>query len=216
MWDIAKRFREEAALLGVHLDEEMLVRFCTYLDELRQWNRVVRLVSCAEVKEVVWLHFMDSLTPLSLMPEEGLLVDIGSGAGFPGVPIKIARPSLHVTLVEAKRKKANFLRHLSKRLALEGVRVHEGRAEEMESSVRFDIAISRASAPAERWIPWALRQLSEGGRIIVMTSQEASLDHLRGLADDLHLEVMGVKDVLLPVVGRRRRVVAMCKKGRFT
>ena len=141
-----------AAALGVDLSPSQIAQFATYLDGLAQWNARTNLTSPAALADAVRVHVLDSLTLAPLVTREApgaaRLVDVGSGAGFPGLALKVAMPGLHVVLVEATRKKATFLEWVVRELGLEGVEVRAERAESLGhvSAYRetFDVATARA------------------------------------------------------------------------
>ena len=126
---------EGVARLSIDLNGEQVERFRTYFDELIAWNENVNLTTVTGWEEVQERHFLDSLAVASALPTTVLdgsdgTLDVGSGAGFPGLPLKIANPQIDLTLLEATAKKTAFLRHVIDKLGLEGVEVVTGRAEE--------------------------------------------------------------------------------------
>ena len=146
---------EGAARLGIDLDSEQVERFRSYYDELTVWNATVNLTAVSGWEDVQTRHFLDSLAASKALPATVLdgsdgLLDVGSGAGFPGLPLKIAYPRIDLALLEATAKKTAFLVHVVKTLGLEGVEVVTGRAEEEarrpEMRERFGAVVSRAVA----------------------------------------------------------------------
>ena len=146
---------EGAARLGIDLDSEQVERFRSYYDELTVWNATVNLTAVSGCDEVQTRHFLDSLAVASALPATVLdgserLLDVGTGAGFPGLPLKLAYPRIDLALLEATAKKTAFLRHVVDKLGLEGVDVVTGRAEEEarrpEMRERFGAVVSRAVA----------------------------------------------------------------------
>ena len=126
---------EGAACLGICLEGEQVERFRSYYDELTVWNATVNLTAVSGCDEVQTRHFLDSLAVASALPATVLdgserLLDVGTGAGFPGLPLKLAYPRIDLALLEATAKKTAFLRHVVDKLGLEGVDVVTGRAEE--------------------------------------------------------------------------------------
>ena len=154
-----------AADVGIALDAAQLERFERYFHELVEWNSRVNLTSVTQWESVQTTHFLDSLTVSLAVPFAGMLsgrlLDVGSGAGFPGVPLKIAFPNVEVTLVEATGKKTAFLRHLGGVLDVD-LDVRTGRAESLahrpDLRERFDVVTSRAvgslSVLAELCLPF--------------------------------------------------------------
>ena len=112
-----------AQALDLDLAQEQIEQFLGYLDLLLKWNRKMNLTALRTPAEIISRHFLDSLALLPYLPETGRLLDIGSGAGFPGLPVKIVRPGLTVDLVEATAKKVSFLKEAIRRLGLSGVEV---------------------------------------------------------------------------------------------
>ena len=210
------RFRDEAEAFGVRLGADQIDQFRTYLHELREWNRTVRLVSRDDPESVIWLHFLDSLTLFPHLSPEGSLLDMGSGAGFPGVPLKIACPGMSLHLAESRRRKAHFLGHIIRTLGLQNAYVHQSRIEEGSSLGRFQVIASRALGPPQTWLPWAIHLMAEEGRIILMLGQRSDVEGVRRLIDPLGLRIAKAVELELPVVKRRRLIVMLEQSGRFT
>ena len=141
--------------LGIELNEVQLEQFEVYYRELAEWNERMNLTSVIEYSEVQVKHFLDSLTVAPATggrPAPGTrVVDVGAGAGFPGLPLKLAFPDIQLVLVESTGKKADFLRHLVAVLGLSGVAVHTGRAEELahrtELRAGFDLTLHSPRRP---------------------------------------------------------------------
>jgi 16S rRNA (guanine527-N7)-methyltransferase len=162
-----------ADAIGVGLGPDQLDRFAVYYRELLLWNRRINLVSERSSRQIVVRHFIDSLTPAPFLNRpEGELIDMGSGGGFPGIPLKIALPGLTVSLVEASRKKASFLAHLIRMLDLGGVQVAQARVETLTANQawhgRFDALVSRAAFKLPELIRMAPFFLKPGGQLIAM------------------------------------------------
>ncbi|MBI2847616.1 MAG: 16S rRNA (guanine(527)-N(7))-methyltransferase RsmG [Chloroflexi bacterium] len=164
-----------AAKLGMRLSERQLEQFSVYYEELIEWNRRYNLTAITGYEEVQFKHFLDSLTVITgLRPEivssYPCVIDIGTGAGFPGIPLKIVFPTVHLVLLEATLKKITFLYHLIEKLGLDDVEIVAGRAEEMAHSDKyrgkFDVALSRAVAPLATLVELALPFCAIGGRFI--------------------------------------------------
>ena len=131
--------------VGVSLNSLQIELFWLYLSELLEWNERFNLTGIRDPEDIIIKHFVDSLTPLPYLERSGRFLDIGSGAGFPSIPIKIAAPRLQVHIVDASRKKTSFLKHLIRTLELKGVSALHGRIEDMEQPESpFKIIISRA------------------------------------------------------------------------
>ncbi|OGC11820.1 hypothetical protein A3K48_04945 [candidate division WOR-1 bacterium RIFOXYA12_FULL_52_29] len=143
--------------------------FEVYLKELIEWNKKFNLTSITDPEEVRRKHFDDSLLLLrSLDLNDGSVIDIGAGAGFPGIPLKIARPRIRLTLIEATKKKVEFMRHLVSLLDLQDVEVVWGRAEEALAGRReqFDLAVARAVADLTTLAEYCLPYVKLGGQFV--------------------------------------------------
>jgi 16S rRNA (guanine527-N7)-methyltransferase len=164
---------EGAATVGVPLGKAELDLFALYHRELLLWNRRINLVSEQASKEIVIRHFVDSLTPMPWIERpEGLLIDLGSGGGFPGIPLRIALPRLHLTLVESSRKKTSFLAHVLRTLRLDNVAIIRERVEaligEPACAGSFDTVLSRAAFKLPELLRMASFFLKPGGLLIAL------------------------------------------------
>lgn len=147
--------------------KEYLTSFKTYLFELKKWNRVHNLTGLKKDEDIIIKNFLDSLLYMKVMPAEALKVaDIGSGAGFPGIPIKIIRPEVQMYLIESSVKKSLFLRHITTLLQLQNVAVIEERVENIKESFSVDVGMTRALFTIDNFIKKASHIIKEGGIMI--------------------------------------------------
>ena len=198
--------------LGIHLTADQIENFRIYWDELVTWNRRINLTSITGYEDVQSRHFLDSLTIFLAWPEgkpSGTpgVIDIGTGCGVPGIPLKIVRPDIRLALLEATRKKVDFLEHIIGRLKLDDVEVIHNRAEDAarESCYRekFDIAVSRAVAPLVTLSELALPFCRVGGRFIALKRGDLTEELTRAkralkLSGGILSEVKPVKIDVLP------------------
>jgi 16S rRNA (guanine527-N7)-methyltransferase len=163
---------EGAKNLDIQLDKRKIDKFAIHAMELMKWNQKINLTAITDPFEVALKHFLDSIVPVQLIPSNASLLDIGSGGGFPGIPLKIILPSLSVTLIEASRKKVSFLKHIIRRLELKSIDALHIRAEEFANSPgiakTFDVIISRALSSMPSFAETALPFLKKEGAIIAM------------------------------------------------
>jgi 16S rRNA (guanine527-N7)-methyltransferase len=151
-----------AALLGVDLGPAIVEALGRYLELLLLWNRRVNLTAVRIPEEIIEKHFVDSLAVLPHVPVAARsLVDVGTGGGFPGAVIALARPTLAVTLVESVRKKVAFLEALRRELPLRNVAILAGRVE--DCTIRADVAVSRATWDLPEWLERGARLVVPGG-----------------------------------------------------
>lgn len=183
------------ARLGLTLDASRVEALLTYLDLLAKWNRVYNLTAITEPKRMVSHHLLDSLAVLPHLDAERLL-DVGSGAGLPGIPLALARPDLRVTLLEASQKKATFLQQATIELKLRNVEVVPARAEAYRPRSPFPRIVARAFSQLADLVRLTAHLLAEGGRWLAMkgTYPQAELERLQGarVVQVLRLEVPGL------------------------
>jgi 16S rRNA (guanine527-N7)-methyltransferase len=166
-------------LLGRELSKRQLEAFSWYSSELREWNHRFNLTAIKDPSGIEVRHFLDSLTcylAMNTITSESV-VDVGTGAGFPGIPLKILCPGLRLTLIEATGKKAEFCSHVVAGLGLENVQVVHGRAEEIAQERKhrevYDIALARAVAPLRILVEYLLPFVRVGGRAIAQKGETA-------------------------------------------
>lgn len=167
--------REGFAELGLPLDGRALERFRTYYAYLEEVNQVMNLTAISGEEDVARLHFLDCAALLALKEFQGRrVIDVGSGAGFPGLPLLIARPELELTLLDSLDKRVKFLRQLCEKLGFEGVDCLHARAEEAPRELResFDLAVSRAVARLDMLLELCLPFVRPGGLFIAMKGPE--------------------------------------------
>ncbi len=201
--------------IHVSCSEDQVQAFMTHLRELKKWNRVHNLTALKTDSDIIIRHFLDSLLYLKALPEKKIrLADAGTGAGFPGIPIKIARPGTHVALIEPARKKAAFLRHVIRMLHMGDIIVLADRLEHLgkEHARRYHVIVTRAVFSLRDFLETACPYVVEGGRIIAGKGPNV-FDELKTLEADTHLgnSVKEVRRLRLPFgQGERNLVVMEC------
>jgi 16S rRNA (guanine527-N7)-methyltransferase len=206
--EILPRGAEE---IGVVLGAQVIESYLIYIDELKKWNARVNLTALTGDLEIGVKHFLDSLTVAPYLHGARSLLDIGAGAGFPGLPLKIFSPAIELLLLEASQKKVFFLRNIVRLLNLEGVEVVHGRAESREIIKRyagsFDLVLSRALADLPTSLHLALPYTKGGGHIVSMRGKKGEEEAREVDWDVLGLQLREVKKLTLPFVGERRVLV---------
>jgi 16S rRNA (guanine527-N7)-methyltransferase len=206
--------QETSREVGVQLGDSQAEDFCLYLQELMEWNRTVNLTAVTDPLDIIIKHFVDSLTPLPYLASSTSLLDVGAGAGFPGVPLKIAAPYLRLCLVDSQRKKVSFLKHIIRTLNLREVTVVHGRIEDLPpQDPPFAAVISRAFRRLEPLLEVASPLLSPGCTLIAMLGPTTDRDHrrFRELASAHGLQLSSLIPVELPR-GRGRRTLAFFRE----
>lgn len=208
-------------LTGIHLTSRQVKAFELFEQELLAWNEKFNLTAIREPEAVRTKHFLDSLTVLSELhqPQPECLVDVGTGAGFPGIPLKIALPELKLTLVESVGKKADFCRHVVERLYLKDVEVFALRAEEMgqmaQHREQYDWAVARAVSSMPVLAEYLLPLVRVGGCILAQKGENA---HAEVQNSEKAFRILGgtlrrVTPVTLPGVVEDRFIVVVEKKA---
>jgi len=206
--------REGVAVLGLELSPQALDQFCLYLEELQRWNARVNLTGLKTDRNIIIKHFLDSLAVLPYLGAAASLADLGSGPGFPGLALKIVRPALALTLVEARSKKAAFLQYLVSRLQLSGVEVtqaHLTPALARQWGPKYEAVTSRAAFPLARFLELAAPLLLPGGLVLALKGPNLpppELDAARKRCAPLGLEPLELHPYLLPLTGEERLLVS--------
>ena len=203
-------FLQAAEKSNIPLSEEAGLQFETYYQELIAWNKKINLTRITERKKVFIEHFIDSLIPERFIPLKSSLIDLGSGGGFPGLPLKIIRPDLSVTLVDSSLKKVLFLRYLVRLLNLRGIVVLQKRLENHDfSDNRYDVCIGRAFSSLEKFLPLAFALKSPQGIVIAMKGPNF-LNELKAVEPQLphwSISLKQLKEFVLPFTNKQRTII---------
>lgn len=198
-----------ASELGFELSAEQIELFMIYLTQINLWNERINLTALRSDQDIVIKHFIDSITPAKLIKENSSLLDIGSGAGFPGAALKIVRPDLKVTLLESSGKKVSFLKELIRKLGLEGLSAVLTRAEEPGNGLSrksFDCVITRAVGSVPHVLQLSLPYVKKGGHVLLMRGRNSAMeqDQAETHAD---LKLVEENQLTLPFTGDERTLL---------
>lgn len=170
--------------LNIELDEKQISDFYKYMNLLIEWNKKINLTAIIEPKEILLKHFVDSLTINKYIGRNAKLIDVGTGAGFPGIPLKILRPDINVTLVDSLNKRINFLNEVIKKIGLEKIETIHSRAEEIgknkEYREKYDVATSRAVANIATLSEYLIPLVKEKEKCIYMKGPDIEEELLNG------------------------------------
>jgi 16S rRNA (guanine527-N7)-methyltransferase len=165
---IGSQLEQGLSAMGIALDAAARAKLVAYLQLIAKWNKVHNLTAVREPAQMVVLHLLDSLSVLPHVAGAKTLLDVGTGAGLPGIPLAIARPDLAVTLLDSSHKKATFLRQAKAELALANVEVVCERVENWRPQAPFDAVVSRAFAELADFVVQAAHLVAPGGAMLAM------------------------------------------------
>lgn len=192
-----------AASLGVGLQPDHTRLFARHAAELLKWNAVTNLTAITRPEDIARHHFLDSLAPVRLIAPGSELLDVGSGGGFPGIPLHVVIDGLRTTLIDASRKKVSFLRHVLRAMALPGIEALHIRIEEIARNSAaprsYDVITSRAVSALSPFIRAAWPLLRPKGRVIALKGHISAAE-MNALRDTLAGGELG-GDILLEPVG---------------
>jgi len=214
--DFTEILRKATAEMGCSLGPEEIALFEAYRRELLFWNSRVNLVSLKEPEDLPVKHIADSLSALPFLPASAAaLLDLGSGAGFPGIPLKIVRRPLRVFLLESSRRKISFLKTVIRSLGLEDAAAIHARAEELPAHFqgRFDAVISRAALKLPEFIRIAAPLVSPGGIVIAMKGRDPREEIEEAIRQERRTgtRFAAKRGLRLPILGEERNIVVFSK-----
>ena len=196
-----------ARRFGIDLSAARALQMLRLLDELDDWNQRMNLTAIRERDAQLTKHLLDSL---SLQPflQGARIADVGTGAGFPGIPLAIANPDREFTLLDSTAKKLKFVDHVAQTLGLDNITTVHTRAETFRTPWRFDTVASRAVGPVSRFVEWSGHLCVGGGRLLAMKGREPQ-DELASLPSGW--KVAAVHRVEVPGLDEERHIVEICR-----
>jgi 16S rRNA (guanine527-N7)-methyltransferase len=209
---------DEAASYGINLSSCELGLFQVYLQELWEWNKRFNLTGLKTRERMVIELFLDSLIPAPFLPEKATMLDVGSGAGFPGLPLKIRHPGLLTHLLETNTKKVSFLKQVIRSLELQGAEVIQGRIEAHKEWLRgegYGVITARAVADLNQILLWCAPLLSEGGFLVAFLGGggEKDVEKNKEVMDTRGLRVEKKVSYVLPGKKTERHTLILKREG---
>ena len=215
--EFEKKMIEYGKKINIKFTKEQLTKFYEYMNLLLQWNEKINLTAIIEPKEIILKHFIDSLTINRYLKENSKLADVGTGAGFPGIPLKIVRPDLKITLVDSLNKRINFLNEVITRLNLKEISTVHSRIEDFgknkEYREKFDFVTARAVANLSVLSEYLLPISKVGGKCICMkgSNVEEELDTGKNAIKILGGKINCIDQFELPESDISRNIIVLDK-----
>ena len=213
-----RKMQEKSKDLGVSFFVEQLEQFFEYMKLLIEWNEKINLTAITEPDEIILKHFIDSITILKEIKNDARIVDVGTGAGFPGIPLSIMNPTLKITLVDSLNKRLIFLQEVVKKLKLENIEIVHARAEELGQNKKyresFDVATSRAVANLSTLSEYLIPLVKINGKVISMKAGDTQdeIDGAKKAIKVLGGKIEKVDEFNLPQTDIRRTIILIKKE----
>lgn len=200
---------------GINLSKEQEEQFDKYFSMLVETNRVMNLTAITEESEVLIKHFLDSALPEKFIPQNSTVVDVGSGAGFPAIPLKIVRPDLKIYMVDSLNKRINFLNSVIKELNLQNTYAFHDRAEDfaVKNREKFDVAVARAVASLNTLSEYLLPLVKVGGRAVIYksTKLEEEIEESREAISVLGAKIDSIEKFVIEEENLERNILVLSK-----
>ena len=213
-----KEMQEKSTGLGVRFFMEQAEQFFEYMNLLIEWNEKMNLTAITEPSEIIQKHFVDSLTILNIIEDNQKVVDVGTGAGFPGIPLAIMNPKLEITLVDSLNKRLVFLQEVINKLKLKNIEIVHARAEDFGQNKnyreKFDIATSRAVANLSTLSEYLLPLVKVNGKCICMKASDADeeIEEAKKAIDVLGGKISKIDKFNLPQSDIGRTIIEIKKE----
>lgn len=210
--------KEQALKFNIELTDEMIKQFMKYKSLLKEWNEKINLTAITEDREIIIKHFVDSLTIAKYIPENAYLIDVGTGAGFPGIPIKIFRKDVKIVLLDSLNKRLNFLNEVIKELGLEGIETVHGRAEDAGNNPKyrekFDVSTARAVANMATLSELCTPFIKVGGKFICMKANaDEELENAQNAIKTLNIKQETIEKFKLEDIDSGRTIIIFSKEN---
>ena len=210
-------FKELSNKIDVNLTDEQILLFEKYQDLLLDWNEKINLTAITEENDIIIKHFIDSLTIIKYVKDNDKVIDVGTGAGFPGIPLKIVNKSINLTLLDSLNKRINYLNDVIINLGMENVETIHARAEELsrnkEYREKYDIVTARAVANLKTLSEYCIPFVKLGGYFVCMKG--SNIEEELEIAKE-HIKILGgkieqIEEITLPDTDMKRNIIIIKK-----
>ncbi len=211
--DFRKELVEKALKIRIELSEHQIEQFYIYMKLLTEWNEKINLTAIIEPKEIILKHFIDSLTISSQIQQSRTIADIGSGAGFPGIPLKIVNPEKELVLIDSLSKRVNFLNEVIKKCNINGITAIHARVEEIGHNSKyrgqFDVTTSRAVAKLNVLLEYMMPLVKLGGKCICLKGPniDDEIEESKKALNILGGEISKIEKINLPDSDNKRTII---------
>ncbi len=211
------KLKKDAEKIGVLLNDVEIKSFEEYQDLLLEWNEKINLTAITDENDIITKHFVDSLYCLKYIKENEKIIDVGTGAGFPGIPIKIVSHETEITLLDSLNKRIIYLEDVINKLGLEKITAIHGRAEEFgikpEFREKYDIVTARAVANMKTLSEYCIPFIKVGGKFICMKGSEykEELEEAKSHIETLGGKIVGIDEVVLPDSDIKHTIIVIQK-----
>ena len=212
-----EKLKEYSKMIDIELDENMLEKFYNYKKLIMDWNEKINLTAITDDLEFIIKHFVDSITINKYIEKDKTIIDIGTGAGFPGIPLKILNKDNEIVLFDSLNKRLKVLEDIIEKTNLEKIETLHGRAEETFKNIKYrekyDIAVSRAVASLNILVELMLPAVKVGGKCICMKGNNAEIEikEAKKAIRELGGEIVKVEKITLPELNLERNIIIIKK-----
>ena len=212
----SEELENAAKQIEIELTKKQIEKFYNYMNLLLEWNEKINLTAIIEPREVILKHFVDSLTIAKYIKKNEKLIDVGTGAGFPGIPLSIVKENTDIVLLDSLNKRINFLEEIKQNLKLKNITTIHGRAEEFGKNKKereiYDIATSRAVAPLNILLEYLLPLVKVGGKAICMKgSNIEEIENAKNALEILGGKIEKIEEITLPNSDIKRNIIIVKK-----
>lgn len=213
--EFSQKLQEKSKLINIELEENQIEKFYNYMNLLLEWNEKINLTAITEPNEVILKHFIDSATIIKYIENNMSIVDVGTGAGFPGIPLNIIKNNAKYTLVDSLNKRINFLNEVIEKLGLQNINTVHSRIEDFakNNKEKFDIATSRAVASLNVLLEYLLPLVKVGGICICMKGSNAKeeIENASKALEILGGKIEKIEKIILPNSDIVRNIIIVRK-----